>query len=100
MYGITKVFNELLGVYYHSKFGLDFRCLRYPGVVSSTRPHGGTSDYSVEMFFAALEKDHSYTCYLEEHQEMPMIYIDDLITGTLQFIEADRKSLTDSVYNI
>jgi threonine 3-dehydrogenase len=55
MYGATKVFNELLGEYYHRSFGLDFRSLRYPQVLSSDRPHGGTGDYSVDMIYEALQ---------------------------------------------
>lgn len=91
MYGATKVFNELLGEYYFRTLGVDFRCLRYPQVLSSERPHGGTGDYSVDMFYQALEQVYdpsrqeppSYTCYIEQDEYLPMIYIDDLIEGTL-----------------
>lgn len=108
MYGATKVFNELLGEYYFKTMGFDFRCLRYPQVLSSDRPHGGTGDYSVDMFYQALEQHldktqsgpPQYTCYIDQDEYLPMIYIDDLIQGTLQFLETPRSSLSTSVYNI
>lgn len=99
MYGSTKVFNELLGDYYKKQLGLDFRSLRYPQVVSTNIPHGGTGDYSTEIFYAAVKEKH-YTCYLQKNQFMPMIYIDDLVRGTIQFLETDSKILSQSVYNI
>mmetsp|Transcript_5804 Transcript_5804/g.9277 ORF Transcript_5804/g.9277 Transcript_5804/m.9277 type:complete len:81 (-) Transcript_5804:761-1003(-) len=66
IYGVSKVFNELLGQYYNDKFGVDFRSLRYPGVISSEKfAFNGTTDYSTEIFFHALEKN-SYECWLKE----------------------------------
>jgi threonine 3-dehydrogenase len=66
MYGVTKVFNELLGEYYRTKYGVDFRCIRYPGVISSEKfAFNGTTDYSTEIFFHALEQG-SYKCWLPE----------------------------------
>lgn len=79
--------------------GLDFRSLRYPQVVSTNIPHGGTGDYSTEIFYAAI-KDNHYTCYLKENQFMPMIYIDDLIEGTIKYLETEPEKLKQSVYNI
>jgi len=64
IYGVAKVHTELLGEYFHHKFGGDFRCLRFPGVLSSdTHPGGGTTDYAIEIFHNPL-KHGRYTCYL------------------------------------
>lgn len=83
----------MLGQYYANKFGIDFRSLRYPGVISSQKyAFNGTTDYSTEIFFDALEKGH-YKCWLREDSELPMIYIDDCIKATLLFLKADKNKL-------
>lgn len=99
VYGCTKVLNELLGTYYKNKYGMDFRSIRYPQVISCTEAFGGSGDYSIEIFYGALRKK-AYTCYLQEETKMSFVYIDDLIAGTLKMIESDPKKLTDVVYNI
>lgn len=100
VYGITKVLLEQLGSYYHRKFGLDFRCLRYPGLISpQTLPGGGTTDYACHMYFDALKGKPS-VCPVNSDEPLPMMYNDDAIRGTIEFIEAPRKSLTRCVYNL
>ncbi len=70
----------MLGNYYFSKFGLNFRSIRYPGIISSEKyEFNGTTDYSTAIFFEALEKKH-YKCYLGPKTYLPMMYIDDCIT--------------------
>ena len=89
MYGVSKVFNELLGTYYRDKFGVDFRCIRYPGVISSAIfGFNGTAYYSTEMFFEAL-KHKKYACWLREDQSLPMIYIDECVDATIKLLKAD-----------
>ena len=79
MYGVTKVTGEMLGAYYHRRFGLDVRGIRYPGVISSeTPPGGGTTDYAVAIFYEAIRKGR-YTCFVREDTVLPMIYMPDTI---------------------
>lgn len=74
MYGVTKVYLELLGEYFHKKFQVDFRSMRYPGVISNkASPGGGSTDYAIEIYSHAVTKKH-YTCYLSGDTAMPMVY--------------------------
>lgn len=83
IYGVGKVFNEMIGEYYKRKMGMDFRSIRYPGVISSEKfAFNGTTDYSTEIFFHALENRH-YKCWIHQDTPMPMIYIDDCIKATV-----------------
>ena len=92
--------NEQLGTYFHRKFGVDFRCLRYPGVVASkNQVFNGTLGYATEIFYDALKNRH-YTHYLTPDTETQLIYMDDAINGTLQLIQADRSNLNRCVYNL
>jgi len=93
MYGVTKVTGELLGAYYSSKFGLDIRGIRFPGVISSeTPPGGGTTDYAVAIFYGAIQHRH-YACFVREDTVLPMIYIPDCIRATLMLMDADAARL-------
>jgi nucleoside-diphosphate-sugar epimerase len=93
MYGVTKVCGELLGDYYVRRFGLDVRGLRYPGIISyETLPGGGTTDYAVAIYYEAVDKGH-YTCFVREDTKLPMMYMPDAITGTIQLAEADFGKL-------
>lgn len=94
MYGITKVTGELLADYYVSRFGIDVRGVRYPGVISSeSLPGGGTTDYAVEMFYGAL-RDKQYSCFVRANTVLPMIYMPDCIRAAIEIMEADFSQLT------
>lgn len=93
MYGVTKVAGELLADYYFSRFGVDVRGVRYPGIISSeTLPGGGTTDYAVEMFYEAIKKK-KYTCFVREETKLPMMYMPDCISATIQLMKADIDNL-------
>jgi nucleoside-diphosphate-sugar epimerase len=96
MYGVTKVAGELLCRYYHQKYNLDIRTVRYPGLISwKQEPGGGTTDYAVAIFYAALQNG-EYTCFVSADTTLPMMYMDDAIRGTLELMSLPREKL--SVY--
>ena len=100
MYGITKVCEELLCNYYFSKYGVDTRSVRLPGVISSeTKPGGGTTDYSVEMYYAAVEGKR-YTCFVRKDTILPMIYMPDAIKALIDLAETDGSRLKHRVFNV
>jgi nucleoside-diphosphate-sugar epimerase len=93
MYGVTKVAGELLCDYYARHLGLDVRGLRFPGIISSeARPHGGTTDYAVEIFYAAITQGH-YTCFVRPDTVLPMMYMPDALRAAIDLMEADRSRL-------
>ncbi len=93
MYGVTKVSGELLCQYYYEKYGLDVRSLRYPGLISwKEEPGGGTTDYAVEIFYKALEEG-EYTCFVDKDTQLPMMYMEDAIDGTIKLMEADSEDI-------
>ena len=93
VYGITKVAGELLCDYYFNRYGLDVRGVRYPGVISSgAPPGGGTTDYAVEIFHAALQSG-SYVCFVREDCMLPMIYMPDCINAALKLMDAPVSQL-------
>ncbi len=99
VYGISKLAGENWCEYYHNKFGVDVRSVRYPGIISyKTIPGGGTTDYAVQIFHEAI-KNKSYTSFLNADTTLPMMYMDDAIDATIQLMESNNISKYES-YNI
>ena len=93
IYGVSKVAAELLGDYYHNKFGVDARGLRYPGIISYvTLPGGGTTDYAVEIYYKALQEG-SYTCNLAAGSFLDMMYMPDALRAAVELMESDPSKL-------
>jgi nucleoside-diphosphate-sugar epimerase len=101
MYGISKQAGERICEYYHAKYGIDVRSIRYPGIISYVSPPGGgTTDYAIEIFQAA-KRGEVYKCFLSEQTTLPMIYMPDAIRATLELMNAPSSSLlVRSSYNV
>lgn len=101
VYGITKQAGERWCEYYHQKFNIDVRSLRYPGLISwKTHPGGGTTDYAVQIFHQAL-KDGEYESFLTEDTTLPMMYMPDAVRATIELMEAPSENLKiRSSYNV
>jgi nucleoside-diphosphate-sugar epimerase len=93
MYGVTKVAGELLCDYYHRRFGVDTRGVRYPGIISHVAPPGGgTTDYAVEIFYEAIRHGR-YTCFLDADTRLDMMYMPDAVRAAIGVMEADPARL-------
>ena len=93
MYGVTKVSGELLSDYYHKRFGVDTRSVRFPGLISNvTLPGGGTTDYAVDIYYAAVSEG-KFTCPLKPGTYMDMMYMPDALRATIELMEADPTKL-------
>lgn len=101
VYGISKLAGERWIEYYHYKYGVDVRSIRYPGLISyKTEAGGGTTDYAVEIFYEAIRKG-KYECFLKENTTLPMMFMSDALKATIDLMEldADKISLKSS-YNV
>lgn len=94
VYGISKQAGEFWCRYYHEKYGVDVRSVRYPGLIGHRSvPGGGTTDYAVDIYHYAA-KDEPYTCFLKADQALPMMYMDDAVRGTLELMGAPKSKIT------
>lgn len=101
MYGVNKVAGELLCDYYYTKFGVDTRSVRFPGLISYVKePGGGTTDYAVEIYFKAI-REGKYNSYIAKGTYMDMMFMDDAINAIIQLMEADGERLVHrNAYNV
>lgn len=94
MYGVNKVSGELLCQYYHSKYGVDVRSVRYPGLLGyKAEPGAGTTEYAISIFYDAITTGH-FSCFLKKGTRLPMMYMEDAIKGTIDLMNADPKKLS------
>ncbi len=101
VYGISKYAGEFWCKYYHQRFGVDIRSIRYPGLISyKSSPGGGTTDYAVEIFHEAIEEK-SYTSFLGADTYLPMMYMPDAIRATIELMESDAEKISiRTSYNV
>jgi nucleoside-diphosphate-sugar epimerase len=93
MYGITKVTTELLSDYYHTKYGVDTRAVRFPGIISNvTPPGGGTTDYAVDIYYSAVRGE-KFICPIKQGTLMDMMYMPDALNAAISLMEADSTKL-------
>lgn len=99
VYGISKLAGERWCEYYFNKFNVDVRSIRYPGLISSSEPGGGTTDYAIHIFYEAIEKQR-YASFLSAETRLPMMYMPDAIRGTIELMQASASNIkTRSAYN-
>lgn len=101
VYGISKLAGERWCEYYHKKYGVDVRSLRYPGLIGyRALPGGGTTDYAVDIFHKAITGD-SFECFLSENTILPMMYMDDAVKATIDLMETPAENVkVRSSYNV
>jgi len=109
MYGCNKLYCEQLGIYFSKYYRqlaadlrvmLDFRCLRFPGLISAfTVPSGGTSDYGPEMLHFAAQKK-PYACFVREDVRIPFMVMPDAVKSLLMLTNAPKEVVKHSVYNV
>ncbi len=99
MYGITKVAGEMLGEYYDNTWGVDFRGVRFPGLISAGEPGGGTTDYALFMYVHGLRHG-AYECFVGPDSTVPMMYMPDALRALVELSAAPKEKLKRHVYNI
>jgi len=101
VYGISKYAGEFWCNYFHQRFGVDVRSIRYPGLISyKSAPGGGTTDYAIEIFHEAMQEK-KYECFLHQDTFLPMMYMPDAIRATIELMEAPEEKISiRTSYNV
>jgi len=99
IYGVTKVAGELLGAYYQRRFGVDFRGVRFPGLINAGIPGGGTTDYALFMYVNGIRDGH-YECFVGPNSTVPMMYMPDALRALTELSAAPKEKLRRCIYNI
>ena len=100
MYGVSKLACEKAMYYFNSKNIIDIRSIRFPGIVSNSKPGGGTTDYIVEMLYNAKENQ-DYICFLNSDTQLPMMHIEDAVNASINLMNANKKDISlNYPYNI
>ena len=99
IYGVTKVGGELLAEYYHERFDLDVRGVRFPGLISAVMPGGGTSDYSLYMYTEGIAKGH-YEAFCRADTRIPLMYMPDGVRALIELANTPRERLRRRIYNV
>jgi len=99
MYGVTKVSNELLGCYYAARYGLDFRAVRFPGLISASLPGGGSTDYALFIYVDGVRKG-TYQAFCRPDTRIPLMYMDDGVRALIGLATAPADRLQRRVYNV
>ncbi len=101
VYGMSKAAGENWAQYYFTKYGLDIRSIRYPGVIGyQSMPGGGTTDYAVDIYHSAVKQE-KYSCFLNSETKLPMIFMDDAIRSTIELMQAPKENIkTRTSYNL
>jgi len=101
VYGISKLAGERWCEYYHKKYGVDVRSLRYPGLIGyKGKPGGGTTDYAVDIYWKAIEGE-SFDCFLSSDTRLPMMFMEDAVRATIELMESEEEKISiRSSYNV
>lgn len=99
LYGATKAAGELLGAYYEHRYGVDFRGIRFPGLISASLPGGGSSDYALFMYVDAVRRG-AYRAFCRADTRIPFMYMPDAVRALIELARAPKANLTRNIYNI
>lgn len=100
MYGVTKVVGEQMGNYFAHKLHVDFRSVRFPGILSAVEPGGGSSDYANELYAGAVRNGRCGQCFVAEDVALPFMHISDALAALVRLAEVEEQRMTRRIYNV